>query len=81
MRLKTKERKKKGRKKFQEGRGKKPKMQTCLNSQVIRKVKKVKTKQKKTTKKVIYNESTLTKTLHHQSVSIRCFHIYLIVGN
>ena len=35
-------------------------MQACLNSQVIRKVKKVKKQNKQ--KKVIYNESTLTKT-------------------
>ena len=47
-----KERKKKGRKNFQEGRGKKPKMQMYLNSQVIKKVKKVKTKQKKRRKKL-----------------------------
>ena len=57
-----KERKKeKGNKKdFPEGRGNKRKMQACLNSQVIRKVKKVKKQNKQ--KKVIYNESTLTKT-------------------
>ena len=54
-------------------------MQACLNSQVIRKVKKVKQNKtnKKTTKKVICNESTLTKTYHDpQSVSTRYVHIY-----
>ena len=38
---------KRKRKNFQEGRGQKPKMQACLNSQVIRKVKKVKQKKQK----------------------------------
>ena len=50
------ERKKEKEKKrnFQEGRGTKPKMQTSLNSQVTRKVKKVKTKQTKKRQKKLY---------------------------
>ena len=51
---KKKERKKNGKKKCKEGRGKKPKIQACLNSQLLEKliieVKKNKTKQKKTIK-------------------------------
>ena len=51
---KKKERKKNGKKNCKEGRGKKPKIQACLNSQLLEKliieVKKNKTKQKKTIK-------------------------------
>ena len=42
---------------YKEGRGKKPKIQECLNSQEIRKVNKVKenkTKQTKTSKRMLY---------------------------
>ena len=46
---KKKERKKNGKKNCKEGRGKKPKIQACLNSQEIRKVNNVK-KQNKTNK-------------------------------
>ena len=51
---KKKERKKNEKKNCKEGRGKKPKIQACLNSQLLEKliteVKKNKTKQKKTIK-------------------------------
>ena len=52
---KKKERKKNGKKNCKEGRGKKPKIQACLNSQLLEKLitevkKKNKTKQKKTIK-------------------------------
>ena len=49
MRLKRKKEKRKNKKKCKEGRGKKPQIQACLNSQEIRKVNKVK-KQNKTNK-------------------------------
>ena len=49
MRLKRKKEKRKNKKNCKEGRGKKPKIQAYLNSQVIRKVNKVK-KQTKTNK-------------------------------
>ena len=49
MRLKRKKEKRKNKKNYKEGRGKKPKIQACLNSQEIRKVNKVK-KQNKTNK-------------------------------
>ena len=49
MRLKKKERKTEKQKNYKESRGKKPKIQACLNSQEIRKVNKVK-KQNKTNK-------------------------------
>ena len=69
MRLKKKEGKKErqrnGRRNIcKEGRRKKPKMQACLNSEVIRKVKKSKkNKTKQSQNKVMYNnESTLAKT-------------------
>ena len=47
MRLKRKKEKRKNKKNCKEGRGKKPKIQACLNSQQIRKVNRVK-KQNKT---------------------------------
>ena len=78
MRLKTKAKKKKGRRNIcKEGRENKPKIQACLNSQVTEEKLKKQNKRKKG-KKVIYNnESTLTKTLHDpQSVSTRYFHFY-----
>ena len=57
MRLKRKK-ERKTEKKCKEGRGKKSKIQACLNSQVIRKVNKVKkqnkTKQTKTIEKKLY---------------------------
>ena len=67
---KKKERKTEKRKKinYKEGRGKKPKIQACLNSQEIRKVNKVKktnkqNKQKQVKKSYTFNnESTLIKT-------------------
>ena len=49
MRLKRKKERKTEKKNCKEGRGKKPKIQACLNSQEIRKVNKVK-KQNKTNK-------------------------------
>ena len=49
MRLKRKKERKTEKKNCKEGRGKKPKIQACLNSQLIRKVNKVK-KQNKTNK-------------------------------
>ena len=56
MRLKRKKERKTEKKNCKEGRGKKPKIQACLNSQEIRKVNKVK-KQNKT-----------NKNMHDQSV-------------
>ena len=77
MRLKRKkerkkERKKNGKKNCKEGRGKKPKIQACLNSQLLekliievkKKTKQNKRKQSKTSKKsyMFNNESPLIKT-------------------
>ena len=66
MRLKRKkERKKNGKTNCKEGRGKKPKIQACLNSQLlVKKTKQNKTKQSKTSKKsyMFNNESPLIKT-------------------
>ena len=50
MRLKREKEKRKNKKNYKEDRGKKPKIQVCLNSQEIRKVNEVK-KQNKTNKK------------------------------
>ena len=57
MRLKRKKEIGKNKKKCKEGRGKKPQIQACLNSQEIRKVNKVKknkTKETETSKKKLY---------------------------
>ena len=69
---KKKERKKNGKKNCKEGRGKKPKIQECLNSQLLeklifevkKKTKQNKRKQSKTSKKsyMFNNESPLIKT-------------------
>ena len=69
---KKKERKKNGKKNCKEGRGKKPKIQACLNSQLLEKLiievknktKQNKRKQSKTSKKsyMFNNESPLIKT-------------------
>ena len=69
---KKKERKKNGKKNCKEGRGKKPKIQACLNSQLLekliievkKKTKQKKRKQSKTSKKsyMFNNESPLIKT-------------------
>ena len=63
MRLKIKKEKRKKKENCKEGRGKKPKIQAYLNSQVIKKVNKVK-KQTKTSEKsyMFNNEITLIKT-------------------
>ena len=67
MRLKRKKERKTEKKNCKEGRGKKPKIEACLNSQLIRKVNKVKktkqNKQKQVKKKyMLNNESPLIKT-------------------
>ena len=74
-----KERQRNGRRNIcKEGRGKKPKMQACLNSQAIRKVKKSKkNKTKQSKNKVIYNnESTLAKTC---TISLRAIAVHIIL--